>query len=196
LSARSGKWQVRKKKYGTNLNTIYCFLGCSKQQLFYWEHHPFSTQYRKSIWKVIHNASSLFGLTYNEKEILANKAGLSLTCHENGLLDIRCKYQGKLKNLYGNAQVSERMFRYYKTIEPTKQALQAIAVSLCLSYYEADLLLHKYGYCFSKSLANDVVAAWYLQIGRQESNGTSLLNEINETLYDMGLPLLMTRQHM
>lgn len=64
-----------------------------------------------------------------EMEELANRAGLSMAERNNGLAEIRKGYTGMLKVLYENAQISERMFRYYKTKEPTKQALLAITVS-------------------------------------------------------------------
>lgn len=126
-------------------------------------------------------------------EALANKAGLSLCKHENGLLNVREEHHGLLKTLYENAYISERMFRYYKTEEPTKQALLAIAVSLDMPLEKTDALLHKYGYCLSKSLAADMVVHWHLTTDTA-AKGIHLLDTINETLYHMGLPLLMTRQ--
>ncbi len=144
---------------------------------------------------MIQRAADVFELTASEMEILANKAGLSLSTHENALLEVRAHYEGMLKVLCGNAQISERMFRYYKTKEPTKQALQAIAVSLNFSVSEMDSILHKYGYCLSKSMAVDRVVEWYLTSKMERSSGPELLDEINETLYEMELPLLMTRPY-
>lgn len=192
---QSGVWQLIIKKTGTKPAQIYRSLGCSKQNLSYWENHSFSTQYRKSVYRVIHNAGSLFKLPAEEMECLANKAGLSLCAHENGLSHVRAKHGGLLKNLYENANISERMFRYYKTAEPTKQALMAIAVSLNMTLEETDELLHKYGYCLSKSLTADMVVCWHLSTHASAAKGSHLLDSINETLYDMELPLLMTRQH-
>lgn len=146
------------------------------------------------MYHVIRNAGNLFKLPTEEMECLANKAGLSLCAHENGLSHVRLKHSGLLKNLYENANVSERMFRYYKTAEPTKQALLAIAVSLGMTLDEADELLHKYGYCLSRSLASDMVVRWYLSTYTSAAESSHLLDSINETLYDMELPLLMTRQ--
>lgn len=135
-------------------------------------------------------------MSYEEMEMLANKAGLSLSEHEDGLSAVREKHTGLIKNLYENAQISERMFRHYKTKEPTKQALLAIAVSLGMSFHETDALLHKYGYCLSKSLASDMVIRWYLTWEPEGKSSMDLLDTINGTLYDMGLPLLMTRQSL
>lgn len=129
-----------------------------------------------------------------EKETLANKAGLSLCKHENALSDIWTNDTVLIKTLYENACISERMFRYYKTMEPTKQALLAIAISLGMSLDETDALLHKYGYCLSRSLTADMVVRWHLTANPSALNATTILDTINQTLYDMGLPLLMTRQ--
>ena len=131
-----------------------------------------------------------------EIETLANRAGLSLCEHENALSGIWTNDIGLLKTLYENAYISERMFRYYKTKEPTKQALLAIAISLGMSFDEADTLLHKYGYCLSRSLAADMVVRWHLTANPSALKSTTILDTINQTLYDMGLPLLMTRQSL
>ncbi len=169
-------------------------MGCSRQNLSYWENHSYSIQYRKSIYRVVYKAGAAFQMQQQEMERLANRAGLSLAEHENGLSEVRKGYTGLLKTLYESAQISERMFRLYKTKEPTKQALLAIAVSQGMSFAETEGLLRKYGYCLSKSLAADMVVYWYLTV-KHHAGGMELLAEINETLYDMGFPLLMTRQN-
>lgn len=125
--------------------------------------------------------------------MLANSAGLTLApiCGNlYGFLTLR--YKGKLKDLYENAVISERMLRYYKKITPTKQALLAIAVSLNCGLLETDALLRSYGYCLSKSSAADVAVMWF--INNTYRNGGRMLAEINIVLDNMGLPLLMTRQ--
>lgn len=126
--------------------------------------------------------------------MLANSAGLTLApiCGNlYGFLTLR--YKGKLKDLYENAVISERMLRYYKKITPTKQALLAIAVSLNCGLSETDSLLRSYGYCLSKSSAADIVVMWFID-NNTSKNGSVLLAEINIVLDNMGLPLLMTRQ--
>lgn len=135
----------------------------------------------------------MFGLTSIEAERLANRAGLSMDEHENALAHLRVSYRGSMKSLYSGAQISERMFRYYKTKEPTKQVLLALAISMGFSFQEMDDLLHKYGYCLSESLAGDMVVIWYLSLKTDIETENSLLMQINLTLYDMELPLLMTR---
>lgn len=162
--------------------------------MFYWNSHSYSTQSRKSVLKVVENAADFFELSAHELEELTNSAGLSFFKHEDGLSDLRFEYDGNLKTLYENALISERMFRYYKTKEPTKQALLAIAISLGLSIIEINCLLHQYGYCLSKSLANDMVIDWFIRnSSRYPNESATLLKEINETLDYMNFPLLMTR---
>ena len=84
------------------------------------------------------------------------------------------------------------MLRSYKKSVPTKQVLLAIVIVLDLSVSDIDRILRSYGYCLSESLAADAVVKWYVDNSRQKG-GARLLNEINDTLESMGLPLLMTR---
>lgn len=126
--------------------------------------------------------------------MLANSAGLTLApiCGNlYGFLTLR--YKGKLKDLYENAVISERMLRYYKKITPTKQALLAIALSLNCGLSEIDALLRSYGYCLSKSSAADIAVMWFID-NNIYKNSSMLLVEINTVLDSMGFPLLMTRQ--
>lgn len=136
----------------------------------------------------------LFELSLEDSETLANSAGLSLYPVCGNLYEfLDTHYKEKLKNLYENAVMSERMLRYYKKITPTKQALIAIAVSLNCGLSETDVLLRSYGYCLSKSSAADVAVMWFIN-NNTYRNGGRMLAEINIVLDNMGLPLLMTRQ--
>lgn len=169
-------------------------LGCSKQNISYWGMHSYSTQSKKSIYRIINNSISLFELSDKEAELLANSAGLSLHSNNGNLYEfLDLHYKGKLKDLYENALISERMLRYYKKITPTKQVLLAIAISLNCNLSEIDELLRGYGYCISCSVAADSVVSWFIN-NRSGKNGAELLLIINIVLDDMGLPLLMTRQ--
>lgn len=102
-----------KKNHNINLSEIYSMLGCSKQNVSYWEIHCDSTQAGNSILRVVRGAQELFGLTDDETEKLANSAGLSL-CFEGGNLIEVLKYQGTVCELSANALISERMLRNYK----------------------------------------------------------------------------------
>lgn len=44
-------------------------LGCSKQNVSYWELHAQSTQAKKSIIEVIHKASDFLGLTQDKQRL-------------------------------------------------------------------------------------------------------------------------------
>ncbi len=165
-------------------------LGCTKQHISYWEKHSYSTQSRKSIYRIIKNAADLFDLNEYETEALAESAGLFL-CPKGGDLLKNLQYSGKYKHLCDNAMVSERMLRHYKNKTPTKQALLAIAVVLEMNTEEINELLHKYGYSLSGSIEADVVLKWYIE--NSFISGNELLFQINETLQEMELPLLMTR---
>jgi hypothetical protein len=183
-----------KKNYIRTLDEIYSKLGCTKQDISYWRKNPCSTQAlcRKSKIAVILKASNIFDLSDDEKEALANRAGLSFCEHKNGLAEIIKQYKGKYCDLLNEAAVSERMFQYYIAgKEPTKQALLAIAISLRLPLDDIEKLLREYGYCLSKSLPNDAVVLWFLK--DRNKHGSMLLSSINNVLDDLDLPLLMTK---
>lgn len=152
----------------------------------------YSTQSRASIINVIHKAEDLFGLDSGQAEALANSAGLSLNFNPGSLME-KLNYSGKPKELCSAAGISERMLRNYKSTVPTKQALLAILTVLNFSSADMDEPLRSYGYCLSESLAADAVVRWYADNSRPRYNGAGLLNEINDVLEKMGLPLLMTR---
>lgn len=142
---------------------------------------------------MISHAASLFELSDEQTEILANSAGLSLQ-FEGGDLVKALEYKGKIRSLCEKAMISERMFRSYKHNTPTKQTLLALAVALDKSCTETDKLLHKYGYCLSDSIIGDVVVKWFLSIENNITDRELLIFLINETLEKMGVPLLMTKQ--
>ena len=172
-------------------------LGCTKEDLSRWESNPYSTHKtsRDAKRRVLINARILFQLTEEEEELLANKAGLSLAKGGCGLEKIFAENGCYVKraDLLQNAGVSERMFQYYMMGKvPTKQALLALAIAMELPLDKIESLLVWYGYCLSKSLANDMVVLWFLQNHRHESGG-QLLFSINSVLDDLGLPMLMTK---
>lgn len=102
-----------KRTHNINLNEVYSKLGCSKQNISYWEIHCDSTQAAGSIRRVVCSAAELFGLSESETEHLANSAGLSL-CREGGNLLEVIGYSGEICALGDSAMVSERMLRHYK----------------------------------------------------------------------------------
>lgn len=73
---------------------------------------------------------------------------------------------------------------------PSKATLLALAVSLDMDRNQIQILLRKAGYILSHSLPNDVIVMWLLDNMTVSSNRLSI---INDTLYELDLPLLMTR---
>lgn len=116
-----------KKANGLRLGDVYALLGCSKQNVSYWEVHCDSTQSRNSVYSVIRKATELFGLNENEAEQLANSAGLSLY-FEGGELLKQLGYNGKHCIISKDAAISERMLRHYK-----KNSFKASAYGDCNS---------------------------------------------------------------
>ena len=142
---------------------------------------------------MICKASEIFGLDDEKAESLANSAGLSLHYEGGNIINV-LGYKGKLKPLCDKAILSERMLRRYKTETPTKQAIIALCVVLNKPIDEINLILKRYGYCLSDSIAADAVVKWHICHSPNRTNGELLIFEINEVIEKMGLPMLMTRQ--
>ena len=86
------------------------------------------------------------------------------------------------------------MFQYIKTEKnPTKETAMAIAVAMNMNREDTQRLLRSAGYVLSKSIPSDMVILWMLS-NKEEKQSTSLLFRINEVLYELDLPLLMTRE--
>lgn len=145
---------------------------------------------------VIQNAGTLFALSSKETEALANKAGLTLTKTEefpSCFTLLKKKYKRNSQSIYRNANISERMFQYIKNDRnPTKETALAIAVAMNMNLEDTHRLLRSAGYVLSKSIPSDMVILWMLSHKEGKQN-TSMLFQINETLYELNLPLLMTR---
>ncbi len=67
----------------------------------------------------------------------------------------------------------------------------AITLSLNMSLDEQRIILGKYGYCLSESVAADMVVKWFVDTYQNEKG--EILPAVNDVLEEMGLPLLMTR---
>lgn len=153
--------------------------------------------YRQKNFKlnVIVNAAKVFRVSDTEKEKLAKKAGLILEKDKNFqffLNSLILQYPQKQKIIYINALLSERMFRHIKTdYNPTKTSLLALAISLELKIDKIELLLQKAGYTLSNSIAFDMVVKWLIINHKTNKN---VLWEINNILYELNFPLLMTRE--
>ena len=195
------------KKSGlTNIRDVYALLGVSWQTVYKWRENPTATQSRGSLkHSFIENTGLLFGLDQHEKEMLANKAGLSLgssatepcsnqnfAIHFNALIST---FPGKKNELYQSALVSDRMFRYIKSgLYLKKEPILALLIVLGLELDRIQTALRKAGFILSQSLHNDAVIIWMLKNQAKALAGADRLRIINETLFSLCLPLLMTRQ--
>lgn len=96
------------------------------------------------------------------------------------------------KDLYSNALISERMYYYIRAGKyVTKYSLISMGIILNLDYMEIDDMLMKAGYKLSSSIAYDAVVSYILN--NSSIKGAALLDNVNNTLYSLRLPLLMTR---
>lgn len=139
----------------------------------------------------------MFELSCKETEELANKAGLTLEKTEEfpACLDLlKKKYQRKNQFLYENAHISERMFQYIKNDRnPTKETALAIAIAMDMNPEDTQRLLKSAGYVLSKSISRDLIIS-QLIFNNKGTPNTSVLFCINEVLYELEMPLLMTRE--
>jgi len=146
---------------------------------------------------VIVNAGKLFELSDRQTERLANKAGLTLNRQEEFpkcLNLLKKKYKRKNRSIYENANISERMFQYIKNDRnPTKETALAVAVAMDMKLEDIQRLLQSAGYVLSKSIPSDMVILWLLSNSKGRQN-TPALFKINEVLYELDMPLLMTRE--
>ena len=138
-------------------------------------------------------AGNIFNLSDNEVEKLVNKAGFTLKRSDNyytylnKLIHLSSK---KNKSIYYEALISERMYRFIKSgYIPTKPSILAIAVALGLKADEIYLLLQKAGYVLSESIGFDMVVKYLIENPQIPNN----VLYINDILYELDLPLLMTR---
>lgn len=184
------------KNHKRTLDEVYAMLGIKKQHIFYWKNNPHSVQTKvMGKYKVIAKAGNVFKLDEQEKEILANKAGLSLLADGNftaHLAELLSVYPDKKSRLRDMAMISDRMFRYIKSGKfLRKEALLALGISLGLEIDRLQIFMQKAGYCLSDSIHGDAVVKWILTDGKL-TRSNPVMN-INEVLDSLGLPLLMTR---
>jgi hypothetical protein len=130
-----------------------------------------------------------------EAEALANKAGLSLQRGKDFAECLRALTGPARANrkFYDSALVSERMFQYFRRgAVPPKETLLAISIALGLGVDGTRQLLKKAGYALSASLPGDAATLWLMS--HPSGKGGDMLSRVNDVLYELGLPLLMTRE--
>ncbi|MDR0992644.1 MAG: hypothetical protein LBL87_07100 [Ruminococcus sp.] len=132
-------------------------------------------------------------LTEEEKESLANSAGLTLRAGG----DFFCAFGQFIKKykIKHPPEISERMFSHMKhDLIPQKNALLAVIAGTDAKKDEADKLLRLAGYVLSDSVAFDVIIGWIFENVSAESLEISRTAYINEILESFGFPLLGTRE--
>lgn len=143
---------------------------------------------------IVIKAAKIFKLSELEKEKLANKTGITLDKADNfnDYLNLLIYLSPKKhKNIYDKALISDRMYRRIRAdYHPTKASLLALVISLDLKTDEIYLLLRKAGYVLSESIAFDMVVKYLLENAQTTKN----VFYINDVLYELNLPLLMTRE--
>lgn len=193
---------IVKNRNSLLLEDTYHIFGCNKTDVSRWQKNPHSTHRavkRKKL-IVIDSVAKYMDFDNAEKEVFANKAGLSCFLEREqranetvNMQQLLTMYQGSIKELSNHSLVSERMLEYYKTgREPAKQALLAVLIALRCPQHKMKGILHAHEYCLSASVPADAVVLWYLNHLPCDYHA---LYEINQTLESLNLPLLMTKQN-
>ena len=116
------------------------------------------------------------------------------TRFSNHFYSLLSEYPGKKSDLYKAASISDRMFRHIKTGRYLrKESVLALLIVMGLGLVDIQRSLKIAGYILSHSIPNDAVILWILENDTHRYKGARRLYNINEILYSLELPLLMTR---
>lgn len=142
-------------------------------------------------------AAEVFGLDYQEKELLANRAGLSVKYQGDFNTDFCRKLlsrYGSWKHFIAKSNLTERMFWYiHSGVHPSKGTLVAIAVAAEIELQDVQEMLNRAGYSLSHSIPEDLIVYYFLGHRRELNRDISLVWQINTVLDELELPLLGTR---
>lgn len=87
------------------------------------------------------------------------------------------------------------MFRHFKKdYIPSKLSLIALAISLKLNNDNIYILLNRAGYVLSKSIAFDMIIKTIIENDEIYRKNVNPVMYINNILFELDLPLLMTRE--
>lgn len=173
-------------------------MGVDKRQVSRWKNNPASgnTSGKCKKSEVITAAQKLFDLSTDETEVLANKAGLSVKSESDFITNFNTileNYKGSYRALCQEAGVDERMFRHLRAGKfVRKETLLALSITAGATFHDVQKVLRAARYILSDSLPADVVVKWMLN---NCAGGEGLIQQINDTLYMLGLPVLMTREY-
>jgi hypothetical protein len=127
----------------------------------------------------------------HENTLRKNFINTKFANHFDSLLS---DYSGKKSDLYKSALISDRMFRHIKAGRYLrKEPVLALLIVMELSLDDIQRSLKIAGYTLSYSIPSDVVILWILESDTYKHKGAKRLYRINEILYSLELPLLMTR---
>jgi len=194
------------------LREIYALLGVSWQTVYKWS-DPYSSSpaydaRMKTKHKLIRNAVNLFSLTHEQTRQLATKIGITVDFlqesesttqsneafadHFNNLL---LTYPHKESQLAKDALISERMFNHIKHGKHlSKNAILALLITMGLDSLNIQKALAKAGFTLSLAIPSDVVILWLLDNQAIPATGAKRLDFVNQTLDDLGLPLVESRE--
>ena len=158
--------------------------------------------------KLIRNAVNLFSLTHEQTRQLATKIGITVDFlqesesttqsneafadHFNNLL---LTYPHKESQLAKDALISERMFNHIKHGKHlSKNAILALLITMGLDSLNIQKALAKAGFTLSLAIPSDVVILWLLDNQAIPATGAKRLDFVNQTLDDLGLPLVESRE--
>ena len=123
----------------------------------------------------------------------ADRYALNKTDFVTHLNMVFLKYPGKICELCQYTSVSERMLHHIRGGKYLrKEAILSLLIILGQSLENIQTILKTAGFFLSKSLPSDVVIMWVLRNNKLKA--TELLLRINEELWFLELPLLMTRE--
>jgi len=193
-------------EYGTGnevtLEATWGKLGITKQNINAWKYHDQNSMTQLKLkQKTIGNAKTLFNLNETKTSELAKKTGISWSDTSSELerkqlfiAEFASKlkgFNGKQQDLYEQAGIGKRSFYYIKAGEKLrKESLLALLIVMELTKKEIDTLLNLAGYCLSGSHPADIVINALLEEHAFKKDGLKQLNEINEVLYTLELPLI------
>jgi hypothetical protein len=130
-----------------------------------------------------------------EKESLANSAGLTLQFTESDFFCAFSLFLSRHNIKSPPPEISERMFSHMKhDMIPQKNALLAVIANAQSSPGETDEILRCGGYVLSDSIAFDRIVAWLLENVLDSEIKTTRTAYINEILENFGYPTLGTRE--
>ena len=189
-----------KRDNGITLTEVWERLGTNRKRVSDWVNHPTNSMMRTAtIINVIEAAAKLFG--EEEANTLSYKAGFTRKLNEKSNVEFKKFLDDKLSlitstkaELYEQAGIDERAFYRIKTGKHLrKELLLPILITMNLTLEEIAEGLNLAGYCLSSSIPTDLLVTHFIKNRQKYMPHIVLINEINDTLESLDMPLLMSR---